>query len=72
MKNFAIIDAFVVIYCLLFNILMVTMVSIVKNKAKMIKKFIFSLVLFMFPECVIGYKTAKEIIILILVNNKKV
>ena len=58
MKNFAIIDAFVVIYCLLFNILMVTTVSIVKNKAKMIKKLIFSTFTFKLPEFKIGAKTA--------------
>jgi uncharacterized membrane protein len=46
------------IYCLLFRILAVTMVSIVKNKAKMMKKSIFSVFKFGFPECNMGDKIA--------------
>ena len=59
------------IYCLLFKIRTVTMVSIVKIKANMIKKLTFSILTFGFPECSIGDKTVKEIAILIQVTNKK-
>ena len=46
------------IYCLLFRILAVTMVSIVKNRAKITKKLSFSILTFGLPECSMGDKTA--------------
>jgi hypothetical protein len=51
---------------------MVTTVSIVKNKAKDIKKFIFSNPIFGFPEFRIGFKSINDIPIFKQVINKKV
>jgi hypothetical protein len=51
---------------------MVTIVSIIKNKAKITKKFIFSKPIFGFPEFRIGFKSTKDIPIFKQVVNKKV
>jgi hypothetical protein len=51
---------------------MVTTVSIIKNKAKITKKFIFSNPIFGFPEFRIGFKSVKDIAIFKQVINKKV
>lgn len=51
---------------------MVTVVSIAKNKAKMIKKLIFSYPTLEFPECNMGDKTAYEIPILMQVTKRNV
>jgi hypothetical protein len=59
-------------YCLLFRILTVTMVSIVKNKAKMMKKSIFSVLTFGFPEFRMGDKIMYDNAILIKVTKRKV
>jgi hypothetical protein len=51
---------------------MVTTVSIIKNKAKITKKFIFSKPIFGFPEFRIGFKSTNDIPIFKQVINKKV
>ena len=60
-----------VIYGLLFRIFTVKTVSDVRNRAKTIKKFIFSIFTFGFPLCKMGSKRRYEIPILIHVKNKK-
>ena len=50
---------------------MVTTVSIIKNKAKITKKLIFSNPKFGFPEFRIGFKSTKDIPIFKQVVNKK-
>jgi hypothetical protein len=50
---------------------MVTTVSIIKNKAKIIKKFIFSNPIFGFPEFRIGFKSTNDIPIFKQVIIKK-
>jgi hypothetical protein len=49
-----------------------TTVSIIKNKAKITKKFIFSKPMFGFPEFRIGFKSKNDIPIFKQVINKKV
>jgi hypothetical protein len=59
-------------YCLLFNILMATTVSIVKKIRKMIKKFFFSIDILVADALRMGCKKKKAIPILRIVKKRKV
>lgn len=60
------------IYCLLFNILMATTVSIAKKIRKMTKKFFFSNAVCVAGELSIGCKKKNAIPIFATVKNRKV